>query len=178
MASGTLPVYKKGIPEGGLPGRAVWAGLQCPVFLVAGEADHVTKPEELEKITAYLGKSHPLHNEIKNDSEAIADSAAPVSMSSEPVSNIRHRIRSRGSFLFHSACLSLVLQADMTMHKLLLTLSFYRSSQLQKLKQAMEWKPILRRPIRIQSTILSKTLPLRMKSRPPFLRILLSQRKF
>lgn len=87
MASGTLPVYKKGIPQGGLPGRDVWAGLQCPVFLVAGEADHVTKPEELDKITSFLGKSHPLHNEVIDDSEAITDSVAPVSISHEPVSN-------------------------------------------------------------------------------------------
>jgi len=84
MASGTLPVYRKGIPEGGLPGRDVWAGLECPVFLVAGEADHVTTPEELKKITAFLGKSHPLHNDIKGD---IADSAAPVSISNKPVSD-------------------------------------------------------------------------------------------
>ena len=88
MASGTLPVYKKGIPEGGLPGRDVWAGLQCPVFLVAGEADHVTTPEELKKITSFLGKSHPLQNEIKHESEAIADSAAPISLSNVPVSNV------------------------------------------------------------------------------------------
>lgn len=86
MASGMLPVYKNGLPVGGLPGRNVWAGLSCPVFLVAGEADHVTKPEELAKIASFLGKSHPVQIKVDEDSEAIPDSAAPVNLSDKPVS--------------------------------------------------------------------------------------------
>ncbi|KAH6680427.1 hypothetical protein B0J14DRAFT_265693 [Halenospora varia] len=83
MASGTLPIYKNGIPVGGLPGKEVWAGLEVPVFLVAGEADHVTKPVELEKIASFLGKSHPVQNSSSEESEPIVDAAAPVDTSIE-----------------------------------------------------------------------------------------------
>ncbi|KAI9773089.1 MAG: hypothetical protein M1840_008210 [Geoglossum simile] len=40
----------------GLPGREVWGGLEIPVLLVAGEADNITKPKEVEKIAEFLGK--------------------------------------------------------------------------------------------------------------------------
>jgi protein-tyrosine phosphatase len=83
MASGSLPTYKRGVAKDGLPGKDIWAGLECPVFLVAGEADNITKPVELEKIAAFLGKSHPVQIELNEDSEPIVDSAAPVEVSNE-----------------------------------------------------------------------------------------------
>jgi pimeloyl-ACP methyl ester carboxylesterase/protein-tyrosine phosphatase len=78
MASGILPNYDHGVAKGGLPGREIWAGLECPIFLVAGEADHVTKPSELGKIASFLGKSHPVQIELNEDSQPIIDAAAPV----------------------------------------------------------------------------------------------------
>lgn len=83
MASGSLPTYKDGVAHGGLPGREVWSGLECPVFLVAGEADHITKATELAKISEFLGKSHPVQIELNEDSEPIVDAAAPVDISIE-----------------------------------------------------------------------------------------------
>ena len=83
MASGSLPTYNDGVANGGLPGREVWSGLECPVFLVAGEADHITKPTELVKIATFLGKSHPVQIEVNENSEPIVDTAAPVDISSE-----------------------------------------------------------------------------------------------
>jgi pimeloyl-ACP methyl ester carboxylesterase/protein-tyrosine phosphatase len=83
MASGTLPHYQDGIAVGGLPGEDVWAGLEVPVFLVAGEADSVTKPVEIEKIAAFLGKSHPVQIEVDTDSKPLTDAAAPVDSSLE-----------------------------------------------------------------------------------------------
>ncbi|PYH43269.1 RNA 5'-triphosphatase domain-containing protein [Aspergillus saccharolyticus JOP 1030-1] len=57
MAWGTLPTYDKfGNPVGGIPGEAVWAGVEVPVLLVAGEADAVTKPIELRKILEFFGQ--------------------------------------------------------------------------------------------------------------------------
>lgn len=94
MASGTLPVYHHGKAEGGLPGMAVWAGLDVPVFLVAGEADHITKPEEVGIIAGFMGKSHPLRIEVDEEKkEVFADSAAPFDISklenlSEAVSTV------------------------------------------------------------------------------------------
>lgn len=57
MAYGSLPVYVDGKPTTGLPGKDVWSGLQCSVFLVAGQADPITKPENVNKIAAYLGRA-------------------------------------------------------------------------------------------------------------------------
>ncbi|KAF7862759.1 hypothetical protein EAF04_007631 [Stromatinia cepivora] len=89
MAAGTLPVYENHIAKGGLPGRDVWKGLDMPVFLVAGAVDNITKPEEIEKIAQYLGKSHPIQIELNDKSEPIVDAAAPVNMSrqTEPKSS-------------------------------------------------------------------------------------------
>lgn len=78
MAWGSLPVYENGVPKGGLPGKDVWAGLEVPVFLVAGESDSVTKPIEVEKIASFLGKSHPVQIAMDEESKPIVDSAAPV----------------------------------------------------------------------------------------------------
>jgi protein-tyrosine phosphatase len=81
MASGSLPVYENATPKGGLPGKEVWAGLEVPVFLAAGEADHITKPIEIEKIASFLGKSHPVQIELDEESKPIVDAAAPVDTS-------------------------------------------------------------------------------------------------
>ena len=58
MAWGTLPKFGKG-PDGpkssgGLPGLEIWSSLHIPIFLIAGEADHITKPEELTKISRII----------------------------------------------------------------------------------------------------------------------------
>jgi len=83
MASGSLPIYRDGVAIGGIPGSEVWAGLEVPVFLIAGEADHVTPPGEIQKIAHFLGKSHPLQIEMDENSEPIIDSAAPVNVSEQ-----------------------------------------------------------------------------------------------
>ena len=105
MASGSLPNYEKGIAHGGLPGRDTWAGLQVPVFLVAGESDNVTKPAEIEKIAVFLGKSHPVQIEIDEKSQPIVDSAAPVDIS------LTDENKSQGQLDFDNDCV----QVDSTM---------------------------------------------------------------
>lgn len=97
MASGTLPTYENGVAKGGLPGEEVWAGLECPVFLVAGEADHITKPGEIEKISTFLGKSHPVQIEVSEDSETITDSAAPIHASTDRDQSAKRSISSLSS---------------------------------------------------------------------------------
>lgn len=54
MAWGALPVYKNGKPTGGLPGLEAWANITVPVYLIAGEKDHLTPPDELRKIVGVL----------------------------------------------------------------------------------------------------------------------------
>jgi pimeloyl-ACP methyl ester carboxylesterase/protein-tyrosine phosphatase len=86
MASGTLPIFEDGVAKGGLPGESVWKGLEVPVFLVAGAADNITKPAELERIASFLGKSHPLQEELDEKSEPINDAAAPIDISGDIMS--------------------------------------------------------------------------------------------
>ncbi|KAI9659122.1 MAG: hypothetical protein M1821_002082 [Bathelium mastoideum] len=57
MLVGALPDYSKGFPDGGLPGKSIWAGLAMPVHLVAGASDTVTPPAEVQQIALFLGKS-------------------------------------------------------------------------------------------------------------------------
>lgn len=77
MAWGCLPVYEHGVPKGGLPGKEVWSGLDIPVYLIGGELDKVTPPQEVGKIVEFLtvgaaaSASEPEH-------QGIVDAAAPV----------------------------------------------------------------------------------------------------
>lgn len=57
MAWGSLPTYKGDEAIGGMPGEKVWAGVHMPILLVAGEADAVTKPVEIQKLLKYFGKA-------------------------------------------------------------------------------------------------------------------------
>ncbi|KAF1846207.1 uncharacterized protein K460DRAFT_339215 [Cucurbitaria berberidis CBS 394.84] len=56
MARGMCPDYSSGSPRGGLPGKEVWSGLDIPVFLAAGEADHVTPATNVKRIVEFLGR--------------------------------------------------------------------------------------------------------------------------
>lgn len=51
-----------------------------PVFLVAGEADPVTPPNEIRKIASFLGKDVDMAGE--READPIADTAAPVDLTS------------------------------------------------------------------------------------------------
>lgn len=101
MASGSLPVYKNGVAKGGLPGREVWSGLEVPVFLIAGEADNITKPVEIEVIASFLGNSHPVQIELDEESKPLVDAAAPIDTSmksdlakptSDPIEPVREKV--------------------------------------------------------------------------------------
>ncbi|PWI76379.1 dual specificity phosphatase catalytic domain protein [Purpureocillium lilacinum] len=86
MAYGALPVYRDGEPEGGLPGLDIWAGLDIPVYLIAGEKDHLTPPTEVGKIAEALGSAAKGVPETADDESDVQgpEAAAPVSMSMRP----------------------------------------------------------------------------------------------
>ncbi|MCJ1246888.1 hypothetical protein MMC30_004099 [Trapelia coarctata] len=79
MAWGALPdISRGGDMVGGLPGPEIWAGLAIPLFLVAGEADNITKPEEIKIISNALGRG--VKDSGKNDNvsdEIVPRAAAP-----------------------------------------------------------------------------------------------------
>lgn len=88
MARGMCPDYSSGLPKGGLPGRDVWAGIDIPLFLAAGEADQVTSPSNVRRILEFLKRDvSTIHPPSEKASLPIA--AAPIDPAivapSEPV---------------------------------------------------------------------------------------------
>ena len=64
-AMGLLPTYdSSGVSHGGLPGKDIWAGVEVPLLLIAGEGDKVTTPREITNIVAYMqsGSRGPTEN--------------------------------------------------------------------------------------------------------------------
>ncbi|KAF2186632.1 hypothetical protein K469DRAFT_572401 [Zopfia rhizophila CBS 207.26] len=77
MARGMIPDYSTGSPVGGLPGQEIWSGLTLPVFLVGGDADNLTPPENLRKIQRFLGRDVS-DKELGKMEDSLPVAAAPV----------------------------------------------------------------------------------------------------
>ncbi|KAH8700366.1 dual specificity phosphatase catalytic domain protein [Talaromyces proteolyticus] len=85
MAWGTLPTFEGERPIGGMPGQTVWAGIQAPLLLIAGEADTVTKPAEVEKILKFLEDPNTTSITNGDSKNAVIPDAARVQDSKEGV---------------------------------------------------------------------------------------------
>ncbi|MCJ1382970.1 hypothetical protein MMC17_006083 [Xylographa soralifera] len=78
MAWGALPEYSPdGSTIGGLPGSDLWAGLSVPLFLVAGQADTVTKPEEIEIISKAVWEFREKRSKDSISEDAVPETAGP-----------------------------------------------------------------------------------------------------
>ncbi|KAJ5122038.1 hypothetical protein N7448_003168 [Penicillium atrosanguineum] len=77
MAWGTLPTYNGNEPVGGMPGEKVWAGINMPILMVAGEADAVTKPAEIQKLLKFFGDSS-VPTTIDTDGSSVIPDASRV----------------------------------------------------------------------------------------------------
>lgn len=89
IAWGTLPTYNNsGDPIGGLPGEKVWAGIHMPVLMVAGEADAVTKPVEIQKLLKFFGDAS-VHTSIDTSGSSIVPDASRVHDQVPTPSNLR-----------------------------------------------------------------------------------------
>ena len=97
MAWGTLPRYyqESGKPVGGMPGEDVWAGIQTPVLLVAGELDAVTKASELQKILQFFGDIKP-DVEINTDSSIVPDASRVQDQIQNPRNGQAHEVEYGG----------------------------------------------------------------------------------
>lgn len=88
MFYGALPLYVDGKPQGGMAGLDVWAELDVPVYLVAGENDTLTPPSELDKIIdAFNGTTKPSAS-LQPVETLAAASAAPIETSLQPSAHI------------------------------------------------------------------------------------------
>jgi protein-tyrosine phosphatase/pimeloyl-ACP methyl ester carboxylesterase len=86
MAWGTLPTYgNDGQPIGGLPGEKVWAGVHMPILLVAGEADAVTKPIEVQKLLKFFGDASAQTAIDVTESSIVPDASRVHDQMSTPV---------------------------------------------------------------------------------------------
>ena len=55
MAYGLLPpIQASSDAVAGLPGLELWSGITCPIYLIAGEGDKITSPEEVSIISKSL----------------------------------------------------------------------------------------------------------------------------
>lgn len=79
MAWGIVPTLASdGTISGGLPGPEIWAGVAAPLYLIAGEADNVTKPEEIAIISKSLGKNQrQISMKFKGEEAPIPETAGP-----------------------------------------------------------------------------------------------------
>lgn len=85
MFYGALSTYVDGKPTGGMPGLDVWAGLDVPVYLIAGESDSLTPPSEVDKIVEALNGT----SKVPPGGDATClDAAAPISTSVNPKDHI------------------------------------------------------------------------------------------
>ncbi|KAK5994592.1 mRNA-capping enzyme [Cladobotryum mycophilum] len=107
MAYGALPTkYEDGKPVGGMPGLDVWADLDIPVYLIAGESDKVTLPKEVDKILEAMnsgGGDVPDSGATEERNGGLnLDSAAPVNVSAKPQDHIPDPIYDAGERLEES----------------------------------------------------------------------------
>ncbi|KAF6831945.1 dual specificity phosphatase catalytic domain protein [Colletotrichum plurivorum] len=86
MAWGFLiPTNKNGTTTYGVPGRDVWASVDVPVYLVGGQDDHITKPEQVSDVEDYLsGGMPPSPDTGDDDTETSGDSPAFVDTPKSP----------------------------------------------------------------------------------------------
>ncbi|RCI07597.1 hypothetical protein L249_1647, partial [Ophiocordyceps polyrhachis-furcata BCC 54312] len=84
MAYGALAKYVHHKPVGGVPGLDVWAGIRAPVFLIAGEDDHVTPPEAVDMIEQALREAQSVRGKDADGvvEEEGSEAAAPLGFSS------------------------------------------------------------------------------------------------
>ncbi|KAK3196728.1 hypothetical protein K4F52_000072 [Lecanicillium sp. MT-2017a] len=101
-AFGATPLYQDGVPEGGLllPEDG-WGQLDVPVYLIAGAADKVTPPSEVDKIIAAIKANQgadageaPTGDSIQAHSQppASEQASAPVTTSFNPQDHIPRHI--------------------------------------------------------------------------------------
>ena len=80
IAMGLVPEYdSEGIAHGGFPGKDIWAGVEEPLLLIAGDGDTVAKPEEVARIVAYLQSA----SEAATDGEATQSEHVPTAVGLE-----------------------------------------------------------------------------------------------
>ena len=85
IGAGILPSFDaSGKAFGGIPGREVWAGIDVPLAIIAGEADAIAKVEEVAKIVEYLKTEPRASTTEKNESDVIPQTANGTIHSSEP----------------------------------------------------------------------------------------------
>ncbi|KAI5304270.1 hypothetical protein KEM56_006676 [Ascosphaera pollenicola] len=83
MAWGALSQFSEdGLPNGGLPGEKIWAGVEVPTLLIGGESDTVTKADEIRRIMSYFNV------DLGDDTQLSVDPSASYERESSERSDI------------------------------------------------------------------------------------------
>ena len=98
MAWGALPVHDGGAGKvAGLPSLEVWKGLEIPICLIAGEADRVTKAEEVEIIKSAIRRQEPrsrtTNDEPLPDASKVSDSETSMHGSAAQSSDEKYGVQ-------------------------------------------------------------------------------------
>lgn len=73
---GSLPKDYGGLTDG-WPSQEIWKGIKAPLFLIAGQSDHLTPPSEVEQIASWLTQHRYQDVTKETDSVEAGEDIAP-----------------------------------------------------------------------------------------------------
>ncbi|KAH8719661.1 mRNA-capping enzyme [Beauveria bassiana] len=84
MLGAAVPPYKDGKPVGGMPTTDIWSELDIPLYLIGGEADHVTPTTNVDKIVNAIKTRQAAQDGTQTPVEHVSKVAEPVGARLQP----------------------------------------------------------------------------------------------
>ncbi|KAM3506274.1 hypothetical protein MY11210_007626 [Beauveria gryllotalpidicola] len=84
MLGAAVPPYKDGKPVGGMPTTDIWSELDIPLYLIGGEADHVTPTTDVDKIINAIKTKQAAQDGAETPVEHVSKVAEPVGARLQP----------------------------------------------------------------------------------------------
>ncbi|KAM3458660.1 hypothetical protein MY3296_000418 [Beauveria thailandica] len=84
MLGAVVPPYKNGKPVGGMPTTDIWSELDIPLYLIGGEADHVTPTTNVDKIVNAIKTKQAAQDGTETPVEHVSKVAEPVGARLQP----------------------------------------------------------------------------------------------
>ncbi|KAJ4150065.1 hypothetical protein LMH87_010831 [Akanthomyces muscarius] len=84
MVGAAAPSYEDGKPVGGMPTTDIWSELDIPLYLIGGEADHVTPTKNVDKIINAIKTKQAAQDGAMTPTEHVSKAAEPVGARLQP----------------------------------------------------------------------------------------------
>ncbi|EGX87854.1 dual specificity phosphatase catalytic domain protein [Cordyceps militaris CM01] len=84
MVAAAAPPYKNGKPMGGIPTTDIWSELDIPLYLIGGEADHVTPTTNVDKIVNAIKTKQAAQDGTETPIVHVSKAAEPVGTRLQP----------------------------------------------------------------------------------------------